>query len=405
MKCELPNLSRTFLGLALAATLPLTAGGAEPLWRQLMPRKKVEADPRGDYTLTEKNGPWLIMAASFNGEGAEEDARNLVLELRQRFNLPAFYYAMTFTLDDANVGRGIDDYGGKIKRRYARGNQTLEHAVLVGEFPAIGDSDAQNLLERIKTIEPKVLQVAGLESSQSMAAVRQFTRQVKQQMGKPVTDGPMNHAFITRNPLLPKEYFTPGLDPDVAKWNEGLEFSALHCPKKYTIKVATFRGRSTLQGHGETLAEKPKRKLMQAADEPLVVAAENAHKLTVALRSRGWEAYEFHDRHESYVTVGSFDEMQQLADGRLAPATREAQIIVATFGAASPNNAFADAADAAAEQREAEVVQKFKEQFSAGMGQVSEGFYPKEFVGLPFDIQPTPIAAPKESIGSAYARR
>lgn len=412
MKCDLPNLSRTLLGFALAATLPMVARGAEPLWRQLMPRKKVEADPRGDYTLTEKNGPWLIMAASFNGEGAEEDARNLVVELRQRFNLPAYYYAMTFTLDDANVGRGIDDYGGKIKRRYARGNQTLEHAVLVGEFPAIDDPDAQNLLERIKTIEPKVLQGEGIESSQSMAAVRQFTRQVKQQMGKPVLDGPMNHAFITRNPLLPKEYFTPGLDPDVAKWNEGLEFSALHCPKKYTIKVATFRGRSTLQGNGEKLAEKPKRKLMQAADEPLVVAAENAHKLTVALRSLGWEAYEFHDRHESYVTVGSFDEMQQLADGRLAPATREAQIMISTFGAATPNAGFERpdyqslGMDAdkirKVEQEQAQIMQTFSSHLS---GEISDGFHPKRCVGLPFDIQPTPIAAPKESIGSAYARR
>src|SRR5690606_2719759 len=32
-----------------------------------------------------------------------------------------------------------------------------------------------------------------------------------------------------------------------------------------------------------------------------------AHKLTVALREKGIEAYEFHDEFESIVTVGSFD--------------------------------------------------------------------------------------------------
>ena len=32
-----------------------------------------------------------------------------------------------------------------------------------------------------------------------------------------------------------------------------------------------------------------------------------AHKLTLALRKKGYEAYEFHDRFSSIVTVGSFD--------------------------------------------------------------------------------------------------
>ena len=36
-------------------------------------------------------------------------------------------------------------------------------------------------------------------------------------------------------------------------------------------------------------------------------AAYNAHLLVVALRKQGVEAYEFHDRHESLVTIGSFD--------------------------------------------------------------------------------------------------
>ena len=36
-------------------------------------------------------------------------------------------------------------------------------------------------------------------------------------------------------------------------------------------------------------------------------AAENAHILTESLRQQGYEAYEFHDRDQSIVTVGSFD--------------------------------------------------------------------------------------------------
>jgi hypothetical protein len=410
-------MNRTSCWVAALATLagfaPLHA--AEPLWRQIMPRQKVEADPAGDYALTESNGPWMIMAASFDGEQGEQQARDLVLELRSKFNLPAYYYGMTFNLGDERPGRGLDDYGAPIKRRYQRGNHVLEHAVLVGEFPTIDDPEAQHLLERVKTIEPETLSVGeGEATSQSLVAVRQFHKRLKQQLGKPVARGPMSHAFISKNPLLPKEYFTPkGVDAEVAKWNEDLEHSLLRCPGKYTIKVATFRGRTLLKKAND--AEADDTGVRQAkVDDPLVVAVKNAHLLTEALRSRGWEAYEFHDRYESYVTVGSFDEMERLPDGRLAPATHDAKVIIDTFGAATPNVGFErpaynelgvkDEEIAKVERNQEQIKNTFKTHFSASYGQVSEGFFPKRFVGLPFDIQPSPIEAPKKSISAAYVR-
>ena len=39
----------------------------------------------------------------------------------------------------------------------------------------------------------------------------------------------------------------------------------------------------------------------------LAEAMEKAHRLTMELRKLGAEAYEFHDRYESFVCVGSFD--------------------------------------------------------------------------------------------------
>ena len=146
-----------------------------------------------------------------------------------------------------------------------------------------------------------------------------------------------------------------------------------------------------------------------------MVAGENAHKLTVALRSKGWEAYEFHDRYESYVTVGSFDDLQRNEYGQLTASTREAQIIVNTFGAATPNVGFERATYQAigadnediqkAEYTEEKVLSAFDQKFSKSFGDAMEGFHPKDFVGLPFDIQPAPIEAPKESVSSAYIRR
>jgi hypothetical protein len=398
--------------LAVASSFLATAHSAEPLWRQIMPRKKVAADPNADYTLTEQNGPWLIMAASFNGERGEDDAKALVMELRERFNLPAYYYGMTFKIGDERIGRGIDEYGAPIRRRYNRGNEVLEHAVLVGEFPAIDDPEGQSLLERIKTIEPDVLKTDASEiTTQNLAAARQFYKSVKQSLNnKAMPAGPMSHAFISRNPLLPKEYFTPGLDPFIVELNKGLDYSLLKCPKKYTIKVATFRGRTTLQKTTDAVDESARSRWAKD-DDPLIVAAKNAHKLTIALRSKGWEAYEFHDQHESYVTIGGYDEMQDLGDGRLAASTREAQIVVNTFGASTPNIGFERPAYDALGM-DAQDIQKvqadeaaIEQQYDQWMGGVKGGFHPKQFVGLPFDIQPAPIVAPKESISSAYARR
>jgi hypothetical protein len=225
----------------------------------------------------------------------------------------------------------------------------------------------------------------------------------------------MGHAFLTRNPMLPKEYFTPvGVSPEIAKWNKDFEHSLLSCPGKYTIKVATFRGRTSLKEANDSVTDGTQVRRAQENDA-LVVAVDNAHKLTIALRSKGWEAYEFHDRYESYVAVGSFDDLQLGPDGRPTPSTREAQIIVNTFGAATPNVGFERATYQAigadnddikkVEKTEGEILQAFDQRFSKTYGDAMEGFHPKQFVGLPFDIIPAPIEAPKQSVSTAYARQ
>jgi hypothetical protein len=394
------------IGMLTTAVGPApSAEGKPPLWKQLMPRKRVEADPAGDYTLGQHHGPWLIMATSFEAEEGEREARELVLDLRQNHNLAAFYYAMTFQLEDSRPGRGLDAYGGPIKRKYRRGSEVLQHAVLVGEFPSIDDIDAQELLDQVKILQPESLQLGeGDSTAQSLAGVRQLYAKLKQGAGQQVVKGPLGHAFLTRNPLLPKEFFNPGgVEPEVAEWNSGLDFSLLKCPGTYSIKVATFRGRTLLK-EAQT-AEGRNSKVRQADEnDPLVLAGKNAHELTVALRSRGWEAYEMHDRHESYVTIGSFDEGRELPDGRIHVDHRDAQAIVATFGAMTPENIF-DRPALQDQMLEEQTKQKFKSVFTQGYGQVAEGFHPKRFVGIPFDIHPVAVKVPKQSVSASFARK
>ena len=157
-----------------------------------------------------------------------------------------------------------------------------------------------------------------------------------EKLGKPQKRGPMGQAFFTRNPLLPREYFVPkGVDAFVAKMNEGVEHSLLDCPGRQTIQVATFRGKTILQTSAkEDAASKSFWGGHKKDDKnPLVEAAENAHLLAKELRSHGYDAYEFHDRTESIVTIGAFAQAaQQLPDGRVV-AIPEVQKIIQTFDA------------------------------------------------------------------------
>lgn len=396
------------LGLCGLAPVWNSAVLAEPLWRMFAPVDRVPVAVDGDYTLAETNGPWMIMAATFSGEGAADQARDLAMELRREFNLEAFTHSMTFDhTPDGRLGRGIDKLGAPHRMRYQSGNRSQEYAVMVGGFPTIDDPQAQELLDDIKTLRPAALDVDFRETKQNLAQEREFLTRLKGDQGAP----PMRKAFLTRNPLLPEEYFRPkGVDDFVAKMNSGVEHSLLDCPGRYTVKIATFRGKAILQGAFKSNKEKlPKKK--QEVD-PLLEAAENAHAITAFLRAKGWEAYEFHDRTESYVTVGSYDEViERTATG--AKPIREVAVILQTFGAAYETpSALSVGADVPMQDRvrAEQVKQRFNNLFSNQHGNVAQGLQPKyiEYMKnrfVPLDVHPDVIEAPKRSVTSAYAWR
>jgi hypothetical protein len=379
--------------------------------------------PRGDYTLKQEDGPWLIVATSFSGEGAEKQAEDLARELRERFRLQAYLHEMSFKFDDQSPGRGLDAYGAPVRRRYQRGDQVREFAVLVGNFTSIDDPDAQQTLEQIKTLQPNALNVDASKTAQSMAQVRRFEDALLEKLGKPRKRGPMAIAFFTRNPLLPREYFVPkGVDPFVAKMNQGVEHSLLDCPGQYTVQVATFRGKTILQTSGEEEAGGKSfwgRSKRSDDRNPLVEAAENAHLLTQELRAHGFEAYEFHDRTESIVTIGSFAQAaQRLPDGRVVPIPG-VQKIIETFGAAydTPADPLTGIGnDRQTQMRVQQQEQQFNLRLNSQQAAIVPGMNPKHVKILrgsgkrkttdriiPMDVYPHAIEVPKRSVSSAYA--
>lgn len=367
------NKGRLWLTLGVAGmAVWLAALAAAAPWEKLLTLQRVEADPEKTYTLTEQNGPWLIVACTFSGENAAKQANELVLELRKRYKRPAYVYEKEFDFGEETQGRGVDRYGGPVKMRYQRGSEVREIAVMVGDFPAVDDPEAQKALQEIKYATPQCLDVkSGKRTNQTLAALRLIQKEIHTAIGSEKKKrGPMGHAFLTVNPLLPKDYFAPkGIDKLVLAMNEGNRYSLLDCPGKYTVQVAHFTGNVILD-------QKKIREVESGAltlKSGLVEAGEKAEKLVEALRQKGYEAYVFHDRYASLVTVGSFDSVgTSLPDGRIELDPR-IHAIMKTFG---PEPA-------------------------AGAGAALK---PKTVLDIPLDLQPIPVQVPKRSISADYSR-
>jgi signal recognition particle subunit SEC65 len=350
---------------------------APPPWKRIELFKRIEADPNKSYQVTENNGPWMIMAVTFSGDNAEEQARELTHEIRSRYKLPAYTHQVSFDYSQDTAG-GKNQLGGA-RRAHYRMEHIREIAVLVGDYTAVDDREAQKVLEKLKYAQPDCLNVElraqqGRRESRSLALWRVVERSLGSNEEKQ-KKGPMGHAFITTNPLLPNEYFAPkGIDKLVLEMNEPVKYSLLDCPGKYTVKVATFTGTVVLKQ--EIIRELEEHKGKKIPSQ-LAAAAEKAHNLTEALRRKGYEAYEFHDRYASIVTVGNFASVgTPRQDGKIE-INPQIHAIMQTFGA--------------------------DKTFVPGQATPTIG-KPKVIADIALDTQPIPVEVPKRSISVAYER-
>ena len=375
--------------LAAAALLVLTASTCSPVmaappWAKLVPFRKVEADPNDTYDLTESHGPWMIMCASFAGPNAEAQAHELVLELRKEYQLEAYIFKQHFDFTKSELGNTIDKYGFRKRMRPINGAKFDEYAVMAGNFHSVEQADLKKTLDTIKYAKPACLDLSrGAELNQRYAGWRNAVRRATSLAGAR-EKGPMGKAFVTKNPLLPDEMFAPkGLDPFVVDLNKDLPYSLLNNPGQYTVKVASFRGAESIAEQGsraeasfDELLGKPRkgsRTNLAKIDE----AALKASKLTKALRENGVEAYEFHDRTESIVCIGSFDSVgNPRPDGKteINPAVHR---LMQQYG---------------------------PEQVPDPSGRTGQfGLRPRSLAGIPFDVQPLPVMVPKQSLAASFA--
>lgn len=291
-------------------------------------KSKTEAQRQASTQLTERAGPWLIMCASFVGEDGRQQARRLAEELQNEHRMTAYVYSHKFDFSAAVAGQGrgweVFDLAGEKKLRPKRmkpaGESRFEEtAVLVGDFSSVDDSSAQKLLAKIKTVWPETManydaREVDTDTTSRLRAWRDNYWKLKGDNPKDRLKGPMKAAFMMPNPLLPDAYFDARkFDHAILKWkiNKDAKFSLLKNKNMYTVKIASFSGDSTmeLEQIERTRAQESwmKKNNKSLTESKLINAAKKATVLTDYLRKKGIEAYEFHDRYESYVCVGGYD--------------------------------------------------------------------------------------------------
>ena len=363
-----------FVAVTLGPTAP-TATADRPSLLKMFARDP-GAQPIGGM-LSKEAGPFMILADTVVGEGSKERAERLAAELRSELRLPTFLYNERF---DFTKTVSYDPRSQR-RTRYMNAYQYEAYAVLVGEYDTVDHPAIAKDLQRIKRMKPKVYDdpeamAAETDKSKPVTMVKNLTQTFLSAARKQGKDfGPMAHAFVTRNPMLPAEFFAPPqVDSFVAQLNEDLPHSLLESNAKYTVVVKTFRGRG---------------QIIEDENDPLVSnqlrmrrLKKQAGKMVAELRSQGVEAYQFHDRTRSLVTVGSFDRLGEELPGGKFLYSPNIEAVMNQYSALN-------------------VRPELARQVPVG----TSGVAANAVAMIPFDVQPVPIAVPKKTRRGFYGAR
>ncbi|QDT18147.1 hypothetical protein [Alienimonas californiensis] len=277
----------------------------------------VECDRTKRYTLGKQNGPYMIMVAAISplrggnktGLTPSAAADQVCYELREQ-GIPAYVYDVpTETQSLSTVSRDGEE------RERLMATMRGGVCVLAGNFKSADDQVTQSCLTAIKT-------KAKCPTLEPVAADGGYTRTrgggfFQRTQGH--TGSPLSRAFVTVNPLLDAEQvrqLRKIRDPLLTALNAGEEYSLHRCPGKYSVVVKEFRGKTLTQVSGTETEDIGDR---VAVSDDLNDGGRDAWELCQILRNReGHEAYVWHDRYRSVVTVGSFDSAQDPAAIRVA---------------------------------------------------------------------------------------
>jgi len=221
---------------------------------------------KGEYPLTAKCGPWMVMVKSFQGPEAVVYANKLVGELREKHKIAAY----TFVKQPEQPQ--VQQVG------YVRGRirQQPSAAVLAGDCK--NEKTAAKLQDQIQRLRPGSI-------TEDMVPQYQWKA------------GPLRTAFCLPNPLNKVPNESDNKTQAVLKQHNSGNNSIFNCPGEYTLEAALFTG--GLAYTAQQAKNFEKHSLLEAAGE-------HAEQVCTFLRGKGYDAYTYHALTYSVVAVGSF---------------------------------------------------------------------------------------------------
>jgi hypothetical protein len=260
----------------------------------------VEADPNKEYVITPDIGAWVICAASYTGPEAAQKAHDLVLDIRRRYNLPAFVFNR-----GARERKEQEAQQARMRQLCPEGHfKTVriqeQFAVLVGGYKDI--DSARRALDDVKKMKPGDTRLMNIMFAGSAAPA-----QGKQGgENRAIYASPLADSFVAPNPTVPREQKAENKpDPFLKELNADEGLSLLKCKQPWTLAVATFQGTSVIQS-GNAGASFLDKVLGRGSADTLSASAQNAHNFAELLRKLEFDAYVLHLRQGSVVTVGAF---------------------------------------------------------------------------------------------------
>lgn len=282
----------------------------------------VDANPTSDYTIRPEAGPWMIYVHSYTGPKAKELAHEMCLEIRSKYNLPAWIFnrgeeERQKQREYVEKIRNLTDQTPGARIRVVHIEEQC--AVLVGGYK---DMDAaRSALDGIKRLKPPekkhlldVVTVVGqakTDNDKSKEAL-QSARYVN----------PFVSSFVTRNPTVQPE--KPAQDPTKADkllrdLNDGRPYNLLANRRPWTLAVKEFQGASVIQSKSSSNSSFMEMLgFGKKSGELLNAGALQAEEIARVLRELKFDAYVLHTRFSSVVTVGGFESKEDPQMAQLA---------------------------------------------------------------------------------------
>jgi hypothetical protein len=316
-------------GLTLASLLGLG-------WIALAAAGGVEVDPNKEYRLGPKEGPYMILIASFHGDGDDEatsaygEARKLVYELRSRYHFNAYLFNRA-EQEKAARDKQLQELHARFgDAKIKKVRVVNEWAVVIGNWPT--HEEAEKFLygtikdrpDKKKPPNERTVPKAKLPPPESVRKTSFFTvmpsgTKARDDQGRDIAveteeQNPFSRAWVIRNPLAgPESALAAGPEEQeiAAKLNS---YSLKNCPKPYTLVVMEYyymvpeaqkKDATGIMSHLNPFPSDKDAKLV--LDRP--AAAKAAVQFADALRARnlGQEVYLWPTNNKILVSIGGFN--------------------------------------------------------------------------------------------------